>query len=130
MSPARTTLHFALLHKLHARPRPSGAYAPRNHADASLTYAVHNIPIKPRHLIARIGTANTASIALFERLGFGKVKVVEVWSEAEMRWGWTPGTAYDDAWADAPASSEAWPESRLDGRVGVLRRGGGVTTQR
>lgn len=86
---------------------------------SSLTYAIHRLPIAPRHLIARIGTSNTASIALFERLGFGKVKVVEVWSEAEMRWGWTPAEGeYDDAWADAPASSDAWPESLLEGRVG------------
>lgn len=80
---------------------------------------MHRIPIKPRHLIARIGTSNTASIALFERLGFGKVKVVEVWSEAEMRYDWTPGEEYHDAWADAPASSDAWPETLLEGRVGV-----------
>ncbi|GFZ44798.1 hypothetical protein JCM24511_02524 [Saitozyma sp. JCM 24511] len=35
--------------------------------------------------------SNTASIALFESLGFGIVKVVEVWDEVEMRWGQTPG---------------------------------------
>jgi hypothetical protein len=31
-------------------------------------------------------------MALFESLGFGIVKVVEVWDEVEMRWGHTPGS--------------------------------------
>ncbi|BEJ18099.1 hypothetical protein CspHIS471_0703760 [Cutaneotrichosporon sp. HIS471] len=84
-----------------------------------ITYAVHHLPLSPRHFIARIGTANHASISLFERLSFGKVKVVEVWSEAEMRWGWTGGE-YDDAWADIhdPDEADAWPKSRLEGRMG------------
>ncbi|GMK60005.1 hypothetical protein CspeluHIS016_0902220 [Cutaneotrichosporon spelunceum] len=84
-----------------------------------ITYAVHHLPLGPRHFIARIGTANEASISLFERLGFGKVKVVEVWSEAEMRWGWAGGQ-YEDAWADTVdgAEADAWPKSRLEGRVG------------
>jgi hypothetical protein len=87
-------------------------------ADHSITYAVHHLPLSPRHFIARIGTANEASISLFERLGFGKVRVVEVWSEAEMRWGWTAGGEYDEAWADAAADTDAWPKSKLEGRIG------------
>ncbi|CAK9782116.1 acyl-CoA N-acyltransferase [Cutaneotrichosporon oleaginosum] len=84
-----------------------------------ITYAVHHLPLSPRHFIARIGTANTASISLFERLGFGKVRVVEVWSEAEMRWGWTEssGEEYDDSWADMH-DPDAWPKTILEGRVG------------
>lgn len=44
--------------------------------------------IKPENLIARIGTSNQASIKLFEKLGFGIVKIVEVFDEAELRWGY------------------------------------------
>jgi RimJ/RimL family protein N-acetyltransferase len=36
--------------------------------------------------MAKIGSSNTSSIALFEKLGFVKTKVVEVFSEVEMRW--------------------------------------------
>ncbi|KAK4688312.1 hypothetical protein P7C73_g1804, partial [Tremellales sp. Uapishka_1] len=53
-----------------------------------LSYAIATLPIAPTHLIARIGTKNRPSINLFSKLGFGNVKVVQVWNEAEMRWGW------------------------------------------
>ena len=42
--------------------------------------------VKPHNLIAKIGSANTPSIRLFESLGFSIVKVVEVFEEVELRW--------------------------------------------
>jgi hypothetical protein len=43
------------------------------------------IPVDPLRLVAEIGNANEASIRLFEKLGFEKTKVVEVFNEVEMR---------------------------------------------
>ncbi|TXT10676.1 hypothetical protein VHUM_02181 [Vanrija humicola] len=78
-----------------------------------LTYAINSdLSIPPANLIARIGSKNTASISLFERLGFKTVKVVSVWDEVEMRWGW-------NAAAEAVAGTAAdWPSTLLDGRLG------------
>lgn len=63
---------------------------------AFLSYASSSPPAGlgyPRDaFIAKIGTSNLASIRLFERLGFKKTKVVEVFQEAEMRYSdgeWT-----------------------------------------
>jgi RimJ/RimL family protein N-acetyltransferase len=36
--------------------------------------------------MAKIGSANTPSIRLFESLGFSIVKVIEVFEEVELRW--------------------------------------------
>ena len=44
------------------------------------------LPITPSSLIARIGISNSASIELFQKLGFQRTKVVEVFSEVEMKW--------------------------------------------
>ncbi|KAL1408908.1 hypothetical protein Q8F55_005722 [Vanrija albida] len=78
-----------------------------------LTYAMHSdLRIAPANLIARIGSKNTASIGLFERLGFKTVKVVSVWDEVEMRWGW------DAATEAVKGTSADWPSTLLDGRVG------------
>lgn len=52
----------------------------------SLTYAIITLGVKPHNLIAKIGSANTPSIRLFEKLGFKVVKRVEVWDEVELRW--------------------------------------------
>ena len=59
----------------------------------SLTYTTTHLPFDPTHLIARIGSSNTPSTTLFKRLGFGVVKVVEVFDQVEMRWqgGQHPG---------------------------------------
>jgi hypothetical protein len=59
------------------------------------------LSIKPTQLIARIGTKNAASIALFHKLGFGTVKVVEVFQEMELRWGHIAegGTHKNPEWA-------------------------------
>jgi len=43
-----------------------------------------NIP--PTRLVMRISETNTASIRLFEKLGFEVRKHVEVFGEVEMRW--------------------------------------------
>ena len=51
--------------------------------DAALTSPL-NIP--PAFLVTRISESNTASIRLFEKLGFRLTKKVEVFSEVEMRW--------------------------------------------
>jgi hypothetical protein len=59
----------------------------------SLSYAVQTLPISPSHLIARISTSNQPSIHLFQKLGFGITKTVEVFSEVELRWGWDPTTS-------------------------------------
>jgi hypothetical protein len=79
----------------------------------SLTYVVHShLKVVPTHFIARIGSSNESSIRLFERLGFGKVRVVEVWDEVEMRWGWK-GTE------PARGTKDDWPVERLRGCVGT-----------
>ncbi|SPO34995.1 related to N-acetyltransferase [Pseudozyma flocculosa] len=56
-------------------PRPS----PRHAGEADV------LPIPPNWLTCKISLDNHASIALFERLGFVKVKTSEVWNEVEMR---------------------------------------------
>ena len=68
------------------RPRQS-----RLKPDPSLRYATSALPLDPKHLIARIGTANAPSIALFHSLGFSTAKIVEVFSEAELRFTADPG---------------------------------------
>lgn len=74
-------------------------------ADDSLSYAISNIGVKPHNLLAKIGTANTPSIRLFESLGFSTVKVVEVFQESELRW--------------RPNDPEAkWDSSVPEGRIG------------
>lgn len=61
------------------------------YAASSLNYAMTHLQIPPRNFISRIGLSNTASIALFGKLGFGKEKVVEVFQEVTMRFGWIEG---------------------------------------
>jgi hypothetical protein len=55
-------------------------------ADNSLSYAISTVGVKPHNLLAKIGSANTPSIRLFESLGFSTVKVIEVFQESELRW--------------------------------------------
>ena len=52
-----------------------------------LLYASRTLNLKPSAFFARIGTSNTGSIALFEKLGFKRGKVVEVFQELQMDWG-------------------------------------------
>lgn len=53
---------------------------------SSLSYAIQTLNLDPHNLIAKIGSTNTPSIRLFEKLGFSIVKRVEVWDEVELRW--------------------------------------------
>lgn len=77
----------------------------------SLTYVVNSpLNIRPSQFIARIGADNTASLRLFGRLGFGQVKLVEVWNEIELRWGWDENPI---------AKAQQWSPDLLEGRVGV-----------
>jgi hypothetical protein len=75
------------------------------HAHSSLRYATEHIPVAPANLIARIGTTNAPSISLFHSLGFETVKVVEVFSEAELRFSTT-------------GSTPAWQGIQLGDRLG------------
>lgn len=56
--------------------------------------------MRPQQLIARIGRSNAPSIKLFESLGFGVSKVVEVFDEVELRWGHEPDQAESTAVTD------------------------------
>lgn len=58
----------------------------------SLNYARKHLDIPSRNFISRIGLTNEASIGLFAKLGFGKEKVVEVFQEVTMRFGWVEGS--------------------------------------
>ena len=71
----------------------------------SLSYAIQTLGLDPHNLVAKIGSANTPSIRLFEKLGFSIVKRVEVWDEVELRWR-----------PDDP--SARWEVSVPDGRIG------------
>jgi hypothetical protein len=53
-----------------------------------LNYAQKHLSIPTSSFISRIGLTNAASIRLFEKLGFGKEKVVQVFQEVTMRMGW------------------------------------------
>lgn len=43
-------------------------------------------------------------------MGFGQVKLVEVWNEIELRWGWD---------SNPVAQAQSWSPDTLSGRVGV-----------
>ncbi|RSH86167.1 uncharacterized protein EHS24_004398 [Apiotrichum porosum] len=77
-----------------------------------MNYVVRELAVAPTSLIAKISSKNTASIRLFESLGFGRVKLVEVWDELEMRWGWTGSDS-------VKGSTVQWPSLSLDGRIGM-----------
>jgi hypothetical protein len=77
----------------------------------SLNYAQSHLHIPPRNLISRIGLSNEASIGLFAKLGFGKEKVVEVFQEVTMRFGWVEGSEdgkLDDAERLGALKMEKW----------------------
>jgi L-amino acid N-acyltransferase YncA len=44
------------------------------------------LPVLKESLVARIGDQNTASVALFQQLGFEVTKHVDVFEETEMRY--------------------------------------------
>lgn len=58
-----------------------------------LSYSSRELKIPPRNFFARISLRNVGSIALFERLGFVKGKIVEVFDELTIihlaeEWSW------------------------------------------
>ncbi|KAK4704638.1 hypothetical protein P7C70_g1573, partial [Phenoliferia sp. Uapishka_3] len=62
-----------------------------------LSYASKELKLPPSAFFSRIGIKNAPSLALFEKLGFSKIKVVEAFGEVEMgytgehdKWGWEP----------------------------------------
>jgi L-amino acid N-acyltransferase YncA len=59
----------------------------RGHAALALLlcYACDKLGVRRESFVARIGTANTHSIALFVSLGFGIVRTVAVFDQVEMR---------------------------------------------
>lgn len=60
-----------------------------------LQYASAILSLPPSAFFARISTSNEGSIALFERLGFKRGKVVEVFAEMEMVWGGGDGWGWE-----------------------------------
>lgn len=52
-----------------------------------LSYASSALGLPPSAFFARIGASNEGSIALFEKLGFKKGKLVAVFDEQQMDWG-------------------------------------------
>ena len=79
--------------RLFSRPEP--AYRRRGLATRALqlmfSYATASdsplpLPVLKESLVARIGDQNTASIALFQSLGFEITKHVAVFEETEMRY--------------------------------------------
>ncbi|KAL5534927.1 hypothetical protein ACEPAF_3017 [Sanghuangporus sanghuang] len=63
----------------------------------------HSLPISAAKLIARIGAKNSASQALFAKLGFVETRRVEVFDEVEMR-------LVDD---DLPRRVREWPKGTV-----------------
>jgi hypothetical protein len=86
---------------------PESAYRRRGLASRALqlmfSYATASdslrpLPVSKKSLVARIGDRNTASIALFQKLGFEITKHVAVFEETELRYtregvsaGWLSG---------------------------------------
>lgn len=60
-----------------------------------LSYASDILELKPFQFFAKIGMDNLGSIKLFERLGFVKGKISEIFQEVEMIWGGT----IDEKWS-------------------------------
>jgi hypothetical protein len=93
--PSQTRLTFS--HQIHSRVNrlnyvttPTSLPLPTPSTPAQL------IPQGHYPFLVRIGTSNTASIRLFEKLGFGRVKVVKAFDEMEMRFGWIPAQDEDE----------------------------------
>jgi RimJ/RimL family protein N-acetyltransferase len=62
-----------------------------------LSYALQNLP-RPPLFFARISASNKSSLALFQKLGFVRHRVTEVFQEVELRAGVKPIGHY--AWGD------------------------------
>lgn len=96
-------LSFATSHHY----KPSGSNSPNAVA--------HTLPIPADKLVARIGASNSASQALFAKLGFVVTRRVEIFNEVEMRLG-------DD---DLTRRTEGW----LKGKIVQLGDDGVVNTK-
>jgi L-amino acid N-acyltransferase YncA len=59
----------------------------RGHAALALLlcYACDKLGVRKESFVARIGAANTRSLALFASLGFSVVRTVAIFDEVEMR---------------------------------------------
>lgn len=71
-----------------------------------LSYASTTLDLPPCAFFARIGTTNEGSIALFEKLGFKRGKVVEAFGEVEMVWGGASTWGWEEAFEVASYPSE------------------------
>lgn len=60
------------------------SYVTSSSIDSSINRPVA-FPISKSALVVKIGKENTASIKLFEKIGFKIIKVVEIFGEVEMR---------------------------------------------
>ena len=96
-------LSFATSHHY----KPSGSNSPNAVA--------HTLPIPAEKLVTRIGASNSASQALFAKLGFVVTRRVEIFKEVEMRLG-------DD---DLTRRAEGW----LKGKIVQLGDDGVVNTK-
>ena len=71
------------------RPLAEPAYRGQRRAHAALalllSYARDRLGVRTETFVARIGTSNARSIALFAALGFSVVRTVAVFDEVEMR---------------------------------------------
>ena len=68
---------------------PEPAYRGQRRAHAALvlllSYACDKLGVRKESFVARIGSANARSIALFASLGFEVVRIVSVFEQVEMR---------------------------------------------
>lgn len=81
---------------------------------ARLIYAQTGLKTAPTSFIAKIGTSNDKSLALFARLGFGIVKTSEVFEEHELRFGGGDGASSSSSsspssWQAVRYASGPWP---------------------
>lgn len=72
----------------------------------SLHYTQLNLKTLPTSFIAKIGTSNEKSLALFDKLGFTIVKTSEVFEEHELRFA-----REGAAWQTAQYAFGTWPVS-------------------
>lgn len=92
--------------------------SPSSAASAVDATLVSPLNIPPTCLVTRISESNTASISLFEKLGFRLTKKVEVFREVEMRW--SQPTAIN-MMSDYPTPSSGL-RSRMEGASAACSR--------
>jgi L-amino acid N-acyltransferase YncA len=70
-----------------SRTEPAYRGQKRGHAALALLlcYASDKLGVRKESFVARIGAANSRSLALFKSLGFGIIRTVAVFDEVEMR---------------------------------------------